>query len=62
MTPRTSARRRATADPGILVVGIEVNNESGTDVDEAAIAALSRFVLDGTRVGSIHKSADLETR
>ncbi|MEP6761870.1 MAG: rRNA maturation RNase YbeY, partial [Sporichthyaceae bacterium] len=35
---------------------IDVNNESGVDVDEKALAGLSRFVLDELR---IHPLADL---
>ena len=35
---------------------IEVNNESGDDVDETALAALRRFVLDRMRV---HPQAEL---
>ena len=31
-------------------MSIEVNNESGTSVDEAALAALGRFVLDALRI------------
>jgi probable rRNA maturation factor len=34
-------------------VGIEVNNESGVDVDEPALVRLGRFVLDATRVNPL---------
>jgi probable rRNA maturation factor len=34
-------------------VSIEVNNESGSDVDEAALAELARFVLDGMGVNAL---------
>ena len=37
--------RSAAADRG-TAVGIEINNESGAEVDEPALAQLSRFVLD----------------
>jgi probable rRNA maturation factor len=37
-------------------VSIEIANESGADVDEAALAALARHVLDGMRV---HPLAEL---
>jgi probable rRNA maturation factor len=37
-------------------VTIDVNNESGVDVDEPALAALARFVLDRQR---IHPQAEL---
>jgi probable rRNA maturation factor len=33
-----------------LFVSIEINNESGEDVDETALAQLGRFVLDQVRV------------
>jgi len=38
------------------IVSIEVNNESGIDVDEAEVAALARSVLDAMRV---HSQAEL---
>ena len=31
-------------------MSIEINNESGADVDEAALATLGRFVLDAMGV------------
>ena len=31
-------------------MSIEINNESGADVDEAALAALARFVLDALEI------------
>jgi probable rRNA maturation factor len=34
-------------------VSIEVNNESGADVDEAALAELGRFVLDGMGINAL---------
>jgi len=34
-------------------VSIEVNNESGTEVDEAALAQLGRFVLDGMGINPL---------
>jgi probable rRNA maturation factor len=34
-------------------VSIEVNNESGADVDEAALAELGRFVLDGMGINPL---------
>ena len=34
-------------------MSIEVNNESGADVDEAALAELGRFVLDGMGVNAL---------
>jgi probable rRNA maturation factor len=34
-------------------VSIEVNNESGVEVDEAALAELGRFVLDGMGVNAL---------
>lgn len=37
-------------------MSVEVNNESGTDVDEARLASLGRFVLERMR---IHPLADL---
>jgi probable rRNA maturation factor len=37
-------------------VSIEIRNESGVDIDEAALAALARHVLDGMRV---HPLAEL---
>ena len=34
-------------------MSIEINNESGADVDEAALAALARFVLDAMEINRL---------
>ncbi len=55
--PRRDSRRPAAsgADAG-HAMSIEIANESGVEVDEAALAALARHVLDGMRV---HPLAEL---
>src|SRR5918998_4979304 len=47
--PRSIARTSAR-HTGEQLVSIEVNNESGVEVDEAEFADLGRFVLDAMRV------------
>jgi len=49
--PRAApAGRAAGPGDGQGSVSIEIANESGTEVDEAALAAIARHVLDGMRV------------
>jgi probable rRNA maturation factor len=53
--PRAAPGGQPTG-PGDSRVSIEIANESGTAVDEAALAAIARHVLDGMRV---HPLAEL---
>lgn len=46
MTPATPATVRSE---WLTQMSIEIANESGTAVDEAALAALARYVLDRER-------------
>ena len=46
-TPAARARPNRAAEPAM---SIEINNESGVEVDEAALAELGRFVLDAMGV------------
>src|ERR1700759_4310710 len=48
--PRGARNNRARPNPGADPMSIEINNESGVEVDEASLAELGRFVLDAMHV------------